>query len=301
MFTRLLFVIIIIATYVFPFIVSGAQIGALKLDKPKLEAYLRYAEGYVSSVKIAIDDPSPSNLAGYYRVAVHLIRDIATAERIYYTPDGEHFISGAIWDLNNNPFLDILGKLPTNGFSFGPSDAKVTIVIFSDLECPYCRELANTVRSNIAQKYPNDVHVIFEDFPLESIHKWARAAAEAGRCLGDQKQEAFWSWHDWVFQHQHEVNETNLRDNALSIAKQQNLDPSMISTCIDSHAKANQVDESVRAGQALHVQQTPTFFVNGRLVSGAVPWSTLDAIIQLELEHHPKLASTTAGNTAFKP
>jgi protein-disulfide isomerase len=183
--------------------------------------------------------------------------------------------------------------LPTSGFSFGPADARVTIVIFSDLECPYCRELAKSVRDNIPQKYPDDVRVVFKDFPLESIHKWARAAAEDGRCLGNRKPEAFWALHDWIFQHQQEINQTNLQEKVLDIAKQQNLQAKQIAACMDTHATASQVDDSIRAGKNLHIQQTPTFFVNGRLVSGAIPWSTLDAIIQLELnqELFPSQAS----------
>lgn len=290
---RFAFVVTLLATGIRPILMSGAD--APKLDKARVEAYLRYAEGYAPAVKITIDDPSPSYSPGYYRVPVHLTKDASTMERIYYTPDGEHLMNGPIWDLNHNPFLEVTEQLPASGFSFGPSDASVTIVVFSDLECPYCRELANTLRSNIPQKYPDDVRVIFEDFPLESIHKWARAAAEAGRCVGNQKPEAFWVVHDWIFQHQQQIDESNLREEVLGLAKKQSLDVADTSNCIDTHATAKEVDQSIKAGQALHVQQTPVFFVNGRIVSGAIPWPTLDAIIQLELSR-PNFADTTPKN-----
>lgn len=202
------------------------------LDKPKLEAYLRYAEAYGPQVRIAIDDLSPGPISGYYRALVHLSRDKAKLERTYYTPDGEHFINGAVWDLNSSPFVDTLQRLPTKGFSFGPAAAKVTIVVFSDFECPYCRELASTIRENIPQEYPQDVRVLFEDFPLEQIHPWARKAAEGGRCLGQQKEQAFWAWHDWIFQHQHDITEANLRDTAVRIAQEQQLDVAKVSSCV---------------------------------------------------------------------
>ncbi|MGA8028162.1 MAG: thioredoxin domain-containing protein [Bryobacteraceae bacterium] len=258
--------------------------SAPKIDKQKLENYLRYAEAYSAKVKFVIDDPAPSPFRGYFRVLVHLSNGPQRLDRVYYvTLDGQHFVNGSIWDLNESPFLDNLQHLPSDGPSFGPENASVTMVVFSDFECPYCREFAKTMRDNVPKKYPNDVRVIFEDFPLESIHKWARAAAEASHCVGDQKPEAFWVFHDWIYDHQGEVNESNLREKTLAIAKEQNLDLSKISSCIDTHATAAQVNQSVEAGQSLQVQQTPTIFVNGRTISGAVPWNTLDTVIQLEL------------------
>jgi protein-disulfide isomerase len=206
-------------------------------------------------------------------------------DRTYYTPDGQHFIIGPIWDLNQNPFAGTLERLPQNGFSFGPSEARVTIVLFSDLECPYCREFAKTLRENVPSKYPREVRVRFEDFPLQKIHPWARAAAEAGRCLGDQNQDAFWVWHDWVFEHQKDVTEANLRDSAIRTATDQHLDVGRASSCMDNHAAAAEIDQSIRAGEELQIQQTPTFFINGRPANGAISWATLDALIQMELQH----------------
>jgi protein-disulfide isomerase len=158
-------------------------------------------------------------------------------------------------------------------------------VLFSDLECPYCRELAKTLRENVPSKYPGDVRVRFEDFPLQKIHPWARAAAEVGRCLGDQNQNSFWLWHDWVFEHQKDVTEANVRENAIRIATTDHLDVDKASNCIDKHGTAAEIDRSITAGQELQIQQTPAFFINGRLVNGAVAWATLDALIQLELQH----------------
>lgn len=262
----------------------GAEAGPPRVDKPKLETYLRYAEGYPPTVKIVIEDPAPSPYKGYYRVLVHLSRDSSRLDRVYYvTPNGDQFINGTIWGLNENPFLDTLEYLPKDGFSFGPADAKVTIVVFSDFECPYCRELAKTIRDNIPTKYPNEVRVIFKDFPIESMHKWARASAEAGQCFGRQRPEGFWAFHDWVFEHQGEVNESNVRDKALALAKQENLNIAEMSSCIDTHATADAVSDSLKAGRAVQIQQTPTSFVNGRVLPGAVRWPVLDTVIQLEL------------------
>ncbi len=263
---------------------SAAEAEPPKLDKPRLEAYLRYAEGFSPGVKFVIDDPMPSPFKGYYRLVVHLSTAQSKLDRVYYvTPDGPDIISGSLWNLTDNPFLDTLEHLPTNGPSFGPANAKVTLVIFSDFECPYCRSFAKTIRDNLPQKHPNDVRVIFKDFPIQSIHPWAFTAAEAAHCIAAQKPNAFWTFHDWIFQHQQEVNPGNARDKALAFAKDQGIDPAKVQSCLDTHAMAAEVNEGIKAGELLQIQQTPTSFANGRQLSGAVEWKTLDEVIQIEL------------------
>jgi len=101
--------------------------------------------------------------------------------------------------------------------------------------------------------------------------------------VGDGNAQAFWAFHDWIFDHQGEVTESNVREKTVEFAKAQKLDVPEVSACLDSHATAEEVKESLKAGTGLGIQQTPTFFINGRMVSGAVPWNNLDAIVQLEL------------------
>lgn len=262
------------------------------IDKAKLATYVRYAEAFTPAVKIVVDDPVPSAYPGYDRVIVHVSLGAQTIDRIYYvTPDGQHFINGAIWDLGRNPFLDTLDRLPKAGPSFGPADAKVTIVLFSDFECPFCRALAQTIRENVPKYYPHDVRVVFENFPLVK-HPWAEAAAEAGDCLSEQKTAAFWAYHDWIFAHQQQVTESNppqkaIDSEAAEIAKQQGADPAKVASCIETHAAAEAVHKSVRLGQELGISQTPTFFVDGRMVAGSVDWNTLKTLIEMEL-NRPK-------------
>jgi protein-disulfide isomerase len=256
-----------------------------KLDKTKLEAYIRYAEGFTSDVQFSIDDPIPSAYKGYFRVVAHLTKGGNRLDRVYYlAPDGQRFVNGSIWDLNESPFLDKLEHLPTDGPAFGPADAKVTLVVFSDFECPYCRQLAKTLRDNIPQKFPNNVRVIYKDFPIDSIHPWAHAAAEAAHCIADEKIPAFWAFHDWIFEHQQELNPANLRGKTLDFAKQNELDTAKLASCIDTHASAAAVDQSLKAGQGLQIEQTPTLFINGRTVGGAISWDQLQSLIDLELK-----------------
>lgn len=263
-----------------------ALAAAPSVDKTKLEAYLRYAEGFTANVHFVIDDPTPSVFADFCRVGVHLTTDSgAKLDKVYLmTLDGKQIVNGSIWDLGKSPFADTLAHIPSTGYSFGPADAKVQLVIFSDFECPYCREFAKTVRENIPKKYPNEVRVVFEDFPLDALHPWARAAAEASHCIGDQKPDTFWTYHDWIFAHATEIKSDNLKEKILSWAKEQSLDTEKLQSCMDSHADAALVKQSEAAGKALGVEQTPTSFANGRPVPGALPWANLQSVIELELK-----------------
>ena len=263
------------------------------IDKTKLETYLRYAEGFQSNVHFKFDDPVASGLPDFYRLSVHLTTDSgAKLDRVYFiTPDGQHIVNGSIWDLNKSPFAETLGHLPSTGYSFGPADAKVQLVIFSDFQCPYCKEFAKTIRDNIPKTYPKDVRVTFEDFPLEAIHPWARAAAEASHCVGDQNPDAFWAFHDWIFAHATEVKPDNLKEKILAWAKDQNLDTAKLQTCMDTHADAPAVKLAETAAKGLQVEQTPTAFANGRLIPGALPWASLQSVIELELKRPPTFAS----------
>jgi protein-disulfide isomerase len=105
--------------------------------------------------------------------------------------------------------------------------------------------------------------------------------------MAQQKPESFWACHDWIFAHQEEVNTSNVKEKVLGFGTDQKLDTAKLSSCIDSHVTAAAINETSEAGRRLQVQQTPTFFVNGRMITGAVPWTSLDAIIQLEL-NRPK-------------
>lgn len=268
---------------VFAVSVQGAP-APPAIDKQKLAEYLSYAEGFTPSVKITVDDPEPIPLAGYYRLVVHLSLGDTRQDKIYHlTADGKHLIGEPLWDLTQSPFAEIAPLIPTEGPSFGPAKAKITIVVFSDFQCPYCREFARTIRENLPKTYPRDVRVVFKDFPIESIHPWAPAAAEAGHCLGDVNSDLFWTFHDWIFEHQGEINKDNLREKVLAFASNHGLGESTIASCLDTHAKAAEVQKSIEQGKKLAVEQTPTFFLNGRRVPGALPWKSLDTLIRMEL------------------
>jgi len=256
-------------------------------DKPTFDAYLRHLLGLPADVQVKVDDPKPSVLAGFKEVEVHLsLGSSYQDETFFVSNDGKKIIRGYAYDINQNPFQPELDKLKTDSSpSFGVPAAPVVMVVFSDFQCPNCKEEAKVMRDNIPAKYPKEVRVYFKDFPLEAIHPWAKAGAICGRCVFKENAAAFWKFHDWIYEHQPEITPENLKDKVLEWAKSNDIDTLQLGRCIENRATEAEVDKEITEGRALKVQGTPTTFMNGRRLFGNLPWANLDQLIQQELKY----------------
>ena len=270
---------------------AGSAIAQKKpksaLDKSALEAYLRHVELYRGTVTYKIDDPRPSkDLPGFSEVEVHLSFDGGTKdERYYVSKDGQILVNGDVYRINGNPFQTNLDRLSLADLpSLGPANAPVTIVEFGDLECPDCRMEAPILRHNVAETFASQVRLYFKDFPLGSIHPWARAAAIAGRCVYHQDAKAFWDFYDWIYENQQEIEPDNLNSKILAWAGQNGLDARRLGGCIETKASEPEVDRSLAEGRSLGVRGTPTLFINGRKIGG-LAWPDLELVIRKELEY----------------
>jgi protein-disulfide isomerase len=125
----------------------------------------------------------------------------------------------------------------------------------------------------------------FKDFPLEQVHPWAKPAAIAGRCVFQQNPEAFWLYHDWVFDEQSEITPENLRSKLMDFAKGKEIDTLRLGRCLDTKATEAEVDRSIAEGKVLQVNSTPTLFVNGRRIPSQVAWDQLQTLIRSEIEY----------------
>jgi protein-disulfide isomerase len=270
---------------------AGSAIAQKKpksaLDKSALEAYLRHVELYRGTVTYKIDDPRPSkDLPGFSEVEVHLSFDGGTKdERYYVSKDGQILVIGDVYRINGNPFQTNLDRLSLADLpSLGPANAPVTIVEFGDLECPDCRMEAPILRHNVRETLASQVRLYFKDFPLGSIHPWARAAAIAGRCVYHQDAKAFWDFYDWIYENQQEIEPDNLNSKILAWAGQNGLDARRLGGCIETEASEPEVDRSLAEGRSLGVRGTPTLFINGRKIGG-LAWPDLELVIRKELEY----------------
>lgn len=158
----------------------------------------------------------------------------------------------------------------------GPDSAKVTIVEFSDFQCPYCKRFRDTTFDALVEKYGDDIRIVYRDFPL-SFHPQAQIAAEAAECANEQ--EKFWEMHDVIY-----ANQEILSDDAYSgFASQLDLDTGKFDECLSSNKYAEEILADQKDGEAYGVTGTPTFFINGWILIGAQPLSEFEKLIDQEL------------------
>ena len=158
----------------------------------------------------------------------------------------------------------------------GATDAPVTIVEFSDFECPFCKQTHPTLKQ-LLERYPGKVRLAYRDFPLDSIHPQARRAAEAARCASDQGK--FWEYHDVLFTQSPQLTLEDLR----RYAGQVGLDITKFDGCLAAGVHKTTVQRDLDEGNRLGITGTPAFFINGRTLSGAQPLDAFTRLIEQEL------------------
>ncbi len=161
----------------------------------------------------------------------------------------------------------------------GNQDAKVSLVIFEDFECPFCGRFTTQALGQIEKDYVDTgkAKIYFKHFPLNSIHPDAQKASEAAECAKEQGK--FWEYHDILFVNQQALSINDLKKYAADLG----LDTAKFNSCLDSGAKKSQVEKDASDGDNAGVTGTPTVFVNGRPIVGAQPYSSFKAAIDSEL------------------
>jgi protein-disulfide isomerase len=262
------------------------------LDKATLESYLRHVELWIPQVSVKIDDPKPSNaMPGLSEVWVHASYNGATKDFLYYvSKDGRNLIKGEIYDVTRSPFQSNIDQLKPDSPSFGPEKAPVSIFVFADFQCPYCKEEAQVLRQQVASTFKDQVRVYFKDFPLESIHDWARTASLAGRCVYRQNPASFWDFFDWAYNNQTQIKLDNVNSKIQEFAKEKGVDGLQLGRCIENKTTEKEVNAAIDEGHRVQVSATPTMFLNGRKLEGGVPWQSLEQLIKIEIDEQAKAA-----------
>lgn len=258
-------------------------------DKAWLETYVRHLWVLDPQFNVTISDPKPAaDLPGFKEVTVRVSQGPASQQVVLLVSgDGSKIIEGNLYSAGSSPYKANLDKLKTQFQpSLGTPGAPVVLVEFSDFQCPHCKEEAKTIRQNLIQIYPKQVRLYFKDFPLASIHPWAKAAAMAGRCVFHNNASSFWDYHDWIFAQQDAITPENLRDKVMEWAKgQKDIDSLQLGRCIDDRATEKEVETNAEEAVALQVDGTPTLFINGRRVAAGSDWNTLKRVIDNEIKY----------------
>jgi len=252
----------------------------------RIEVMVRAQYSLPPEVAIAIGARKPGPVAGYDVFPVTLSHGgKSQVVDFMISTDGKTLARFEKFDLANDPVfsIDVAGR-PIRG---NPA-AKVTVVNFDDLQCPYCGQMHRTLFPVTQERYKDYVRFIYKDNPLTELHPWAMHAAVDANCLGAQNNEVYWNYVDYVHSHAQEVNGEG-RNTLKSvetldrIARQEatlaKLDPARLDACL-----AKQDETAVRASmqeaEKLRIESAPTVFVDGERIDGALPqnqiWMAID-------------------------
>ncbi len=251
-----------------------------------VEAFLKRLFGYNENLAFKVSSIRPTAAQAISEAtAVVSTPQGQQVLRFFITGDGQHAIMGEMMPFGADPFKADRELLKKDAFgpSKGPADAPVQIVEFADLQCPACKQALPTIEK-LQQDFPN-ARFIFQSYPLESMHPWAATAARYLDCLYRSSNDASWSFIDAVYSHQAEINESNLKERLDTYVGLANQDPAKISACAAAPEADANIKKSEKLGNEVHVNSTPTLFINGRALPGINPqdYDIIKSIVQYEI------------------
>ena len=266
-----------------PATTSPAAEGTTVLpSEDTVNSFLFQMFGYDPTVTWKVTEIRPSEVPGLAEVSVVLTNPQGSnPNRLLVSADGKHAITGDILPFGAKPFDDARAKLEkgVNGPAQGPAKASVTIVEFSDMQCPHCQTAAPTIDQLIALE--PEAHFVFQNFPLPA-HNWAEKAAGYVECVGRASNDAVWKFIRKTFDEQANITESNADEKLKAIATASGANADEIAACaVKSDTKAR-IEASVALGKSVGVNATPTLFINGRNVPGGAPVDLLKKIVDFQ-------------------
>src|SRR2546426_6886896 len=259
----------------------------------RIERQVRSFYSIPAGVKINLSPLKPSEFPNYDALTITFEgSDKKQTYDFLLSKDGKTLMRMAKIDLTKDPYAELMKKIDLSGRpTRGNKDAKVVAVNYDDFECPYCSRMHQTLFPQLLKEYGDRVIFIYKDFPLAEIHPWALHAAVDANCLASQNNDAYWDFADYIHANQTEVNSEKSRDGqfgaldrlAMVQGQNHNLDVAKLQSCMKAQNE-DVVKASLREGETLGVNATPTLFVNGQEVDGALPISELRAVFDRALE-----------------
>lgn len=247
-----------------------------------VNSFLFQMFGYDPTITWKIADIRPSEIPGLADVSILLTNPQGSNQsRILVSSDGKHALTGDILPFGSKPFDDAREKLEkgVNGPAKGPAKAAVTIVEFSDMQCPHCQKATPVIEQLLAQE--PEAHFVFQNFPLP-VHNWAEKAAEYVDCVGRASNDAVWKFIQKTFDDQANITEANADEKLKAIATAAGAKGDEIAACAAKPDTKARIEASVALGKLVGVTGTPTLFINGRNVPGGAPADLLKKIVDFE-------------------
>lgn len=262
---------------------SSAAVGTTVLPtEDTVNSFLFQTFGYDATITWKVVDIRPSEVAGLAEVTIVITNAQGSNQnKLLVSSDGKHAISGDLLPFGAKPFEDARVKLEkgVNGPAKGPAKAPVTIVEFTDMQCPHCQKAAPVIEQLLAQE--PDAHFVFQNFPLPA-HNWAEKAAGYVDCVGRASNDAVWKFIQKTFDDQTNITESNVDEKLKAMATAAGVNGDEMAVCAAKSATKARVEASVQLGKSVGVAGTPTLFINGRSVAGGAPEDLIKKIVDFE-------------------
>jgi len=275
----------------------------------KIERHVRSYYTIPAGVKVIVGPIVPSTeMAGYDGVSV-LIDSGESKPKEYkfqISKDRNSMIRLIKFDMTKDPFVDLMSKIDVKGRpSRGAKDAKVVVVNYDDFECPFCSRMHQTLFPQIFKEYGDRVSFVYKDYPLAEIHPWAIHAAVDANCLAGLNTDAFWDFADYIHANKQQVDVERTSDArleaidrmALTQGQRHNVDVVKLQACVKAQNE-EAVKASMKEADDLGVNATPTLFINGQKIDGAVPISEIRAALDSALRDAAQPMSAGAPSAA---
>ena len=278
----------------------------------RIERQVRVYYSIPASVKITLGPLHASEFPNYQALNINIDGNGKKQDYDFLvSKDGTTLIRMTKLDLTKDPYVEKMKKINVDGRpARGNKDAKVIVVNYDDFQCPFCSKMHQTLFPELLKEYGDRVEFVYKDYPLAEIHPWATHAAVDANCLASQNADAYWAFADYIHANQREISGEKTRDGefaaldrlATAQGQQHNLDQAKLQTCIKAQNE-DAIKASVHEGDSVGVEATPTLFVNGEEMDGAVSIAELRAVLDRALEQAgvPVPVHTAAAASPVQP
>jgi protein-disulfide isomerase len=251
-------------------VVVGSVIELQQKTTTEMAQRIRDTFKTAPAMKISVGGFKPSPTPAFEVGTLSMGEGAGKQDRIVLlSRDGKHLIVSDLYNLAVDPRQQALHTIALRDEATqGPADAPVTIVEYADLQCPTCARMHDFMETKVLPRYGNKVRIIFKDFPLVGIHDWSFTAAIADQCAFEINPSAYVPLRTAIFRSQQLINITNLRDTLLNYGEQAGVDRVQLAGCLDSKASLPRVQRDMDEGKHINITQTPTVFINGRMLIG---------------------------------
>jgi protein-disulfide isomerase len=260
----------------------------------KIERQVRASYKVPAEFKVLVGSASPNPDFSNYESVVVTIDSGERKQDLNFLLSKDHssLIRVSKFDLNKDPYADTMSKINTTGRpTRGAKGSKVVVVNFDDFECPFCSRMHQELFPEILKEYGDRIVFIYKDYPLVEIHPWATHAAVDANCLAAQNGDAYWDFADYIHANQREVSNEKTPGARLEAldrltmlqGQKHSLDTVKLQSCIKAQDESV-VKASMKEAEAIGVEATPTLFINGEKIDGAVPPNELRAALDRALK-----------------